>query len=37
MKKILSKLGVVGLISLFLMGFANISIAENLNVFSDNS
>ena len=36
MKKLLSKLGLVSLISLFLMGFTNISIAET-NVFSDNS
>jgi Amt family ammonium transporter len=37
MKKILSKLGVVGLISLFLMGFTNISMADNLSNFTDNS
>ena len=37
MKKILSKLGVVGLISLFLMGFTNISMADTLNTFSDHS
>ena len=37
MKKILTQLGVVGLISLFLMGFTNISIADSSNVFSDNS
>ena len=36
MKKLLSKLGLVSLISLFLMGFTNISFAET-NVFSDNS
>src|SRR5210317_1734985 len=36
MKKLLSKLGLVSLISLFLMGFTNISIADT-NVFSDNS
>src|SRR6056300_1186619 len=37
MKKILSKLGVVGLISLFLMGFKNISMADTLSNFTDNS
>src|SRR6056300_2056068 len=36
MKKLLSKLGLVSLISLFLMGFTNISLADT-NVFSDNS
>ena len=36
MKKLLSKLGLVSLISLFLMGFTNISFADT-NVFSDNS
>ena len=36
MKKLLSKLGLVSLISLFLMGFTNISFADT-TVFSDNS
>ena len=36
MKKLLSKLGLVSLISLFLMGFTNISFADT-GVFSDNS
>ena len=36
MKKLLSKLGLVSLISLFLMGFINISFADT-NVFSGNS
>ena len=36
MKKLLSKLGLVSLISLFLMGLTNISFADT-NTFSDNS